>query len=78
VSSIAEIEDAVCRLSPDDFARFSAWFDERRSRLWDRQIEGDAANGKLLALYRRLNDDEQPQVPLDEFLDDPQLSRKVP
>ena len=45
---------------------------------WDRQIEEDAENGKLAALYdTRLMEEEgdQPKVPLDEVLDDPKFSQ---
>ena len=45
--SLQELERAVETLPTPDFQRFSAWFDERRSEEWDRQIERDALAGKL-------------------------------
>jgi hypothetical protein len=37
-------------LSPDQFAAFRAWFAEFDAALWDKQIEADAAAGRLDAL----------------------------
>ena len=45
--SLQELESAVQTLPADDFAQFSAWFDEWRAEQWDRQIEQDALAGRL-------------------------------
>lgn len=45
--TLTELESAVTGLSPDDLARFRAWFAEYDGEIWDRQIEEDAKNGKL-------------------------------
>ena len=45
-----EIEDAVSRLSGPELAAFRTWFLEFDSAAWDRQIEEDAASGRLDAL----------------------------
>jgi hypothetical protein len=57
MSTIEEIEDAVLRLSPEEFAAFRAWFAELDAAAWDRQIEEDVAAGRLDALAdEALND----------------------
>jgi hypothetical protein len=50
VSTIEEIEDAVRRLSSEEFAAFRAWFAGLDAAAWDRQIEEDVAAGRLDAL----------------------------
>jgi len=47
MSTVQETEDAVRQLPPDDPALFRAWFAEFDAELWDRQIEKDAADGRL-------------------------------
>lgn len=48
--SVIEIENAVAKLSPEDFAAFRTWFEELAADRWDEQIERDAKAGKLDAL----------------------------
>ena len=55
--SVHEIEAAIQRLSPEDFAALAEWFDEQREIAWDRQIEADASAGRLDALVREAEDD---------------------
>ncbi|MBV8780454.1 MAG: hypothetical protein JO353_03570 [Phycisphaerae bacterium] len=50
MSTIAEIEHAIQQLQPDDLERFRAWFATFDAARWDRQIEQDAADGRLDAL----------------------------
>jgi len=45
--SIAEIEAAISKLSPEDFARLRDWFYERDNLLWDKQIADDVKAGRL-------------------------------
>ncbi len=47
MSTIEELEAAVERLSPEDRAAFRAWFVEFDAAEWDRQLEADAASGRL-------------------------------
>jgi hypothetical protein len=47
MSSIDEIEQAVRDLPTEDLREFRRWFLEFDAQLWDRQIERDAAEGKL-------------------------------
>jgi hypothetical protein len=48
--TLHEIENAVAALPPDDLATFRTWFFEFDADAWDRQIEEDAAAGRLDAL----------------------------
>jgi hypothetical protein len=48
--TVQDIEDAVRQLSPDELARFRAWFAEFDAAVWDREIEDDVAAGRLDAL----------------------------
>lgn len=75
MSSVAEIEQAIATLSPGEFVELERWFDAERNRKWDRQIEEDAGNGKLREIYERLKSENQgqPNIPLDEFLDNEKL-----
>jgi len=45
--TIHEIEQAIKELSPEELARFRAWFEEFDAKVWDEQIERDARSGKL-------------------------------
>jgi hypothetical protein len=47
MSTVEELEAAVQRLSPEDRAAFRAWFAEFDAAEWDRQLEADAAAGRL-------------------------------
>jgi hypothetical protein len=47
VASVEDIEDAITKLSPADYARFLEWFRERDQQVWDQQMDRDAAAGKL-------------------------------
>jgi hypothetical protein len=50
VSSANEIEAAVLRLTPAELDAFRAWLAEFDAAAWDRQMEDDAAAGRLDAL----------------------------
>ncbi len=45
--SVQELESAVSRLAPEEFASFQTWFEEFAADAWDRQMEADARAGKL-------------------------------
>lgn len=47
MSTVAEIEAAINNLPPEDFAQIRDWLLERDNLLWDKQIEADAAAGRL-------------------------------
>jgi hypothetical protein len=50
MNTVADIEHAVRGLSVNELAAFRAWFAEYDADAWDRQIEADAATGRLDAL----------------------------
>lgn len=47
MSTVQEITDAVCQLSPEDLVAFRAWFAKFDASVWDRQLEEDVAAGRL-------------------------------
>ena len=47
MSELEQLEQQVLQLSPEDLAKFRAWFIELDYQLWDKQIETDIAAGKL-------------------------------
>jgi hypothetical protein len=49
--SLAEIKNAVEGLAPKELAELIAFIRERDGAAWDRQIENDAAAGKLDFLF---------------------------
>ena len=76
VSTLAEIEDAAAALPVGEFRELLRRLQERAERDWDRQIEEDVASGALDRAYSRLMKEGggQPEVPLDEVLDDRKFS----
>jgi len=49
-STIENIEKAIAKLPQDQLTQFRAWYEEFDSVVWDRQIQEDAADGRLDAL----------------------------
>ena len=47
MGAIEKLELLIKSLSPKEFAQFREWFAEFDAQVWDRQIENDAAAGKL-------------------------------
>jgi hypothetical protein len=47
MGNLKSIEKAVEMLPPSDLAEFRRWFAEFDATAWDRQIDQDAASGKL-------------------------------
>lgn len=62
MSDVKALEEAVRALSPSGLAEFRRWFAEFDSAAWDRQIEADAAGGKLDALLAEAQDDYERQL----------------
>lgn len=50
--SLAEIKNAVSALSPKELAELAAFISKQDNAAWDKQIEEDAATGKLDALFK--------------------------
>jgi len=57
MSSVLEIEQAIAKLSSQEFIEFERWFDTERNRKWDRQIEADSASGALDFLLKEVEED---------------------
>jgi hypothetical protein len=55
--SVQEIEAVVARLSPAEMKAFAQWFQEFQADAWDRQIEADAAAGKLDYAAKKADED---------------------
>ncbi len=47
MGDVKSIEKAIESLPPADLAEFRRWFAEYDAAAWDKQIEQDAASGKL-------------------------------
>jgi hypothetical protein len=47
MSELEELENRIRNLSPEELAKFRAWFVEFDHVLWDRQIQSDSKSGKL-------------------------------
>jgi len=47
MTSLAEIKEAIQNLPPTEFAEITRWFQDVQEDQWDRQIEADAAAGRL-------------------------------
>lgn len=58
---IEEIEAAISQLSPDDLARFAAWFMKFRGGAEKPQLDADVKGGKLDQLARQANEDSPPK-----------------
>lgn len=53
-----ELEAAVEQLDPQAYSRFRNWFLDYDWNVWDRQIEADAAAGRLEFLAREARDEK--------------------
>ncbi|MBB4235631.1 hypothetical protein [Rhizobium esperanzae] len=47
MTKLEQIEKSVAELNKQEFEAFSAWFETLQAERWDRQIEADAAGGRL-------------------------------
>jgi hypothetical protein len=50
LSEVEQLEKRIEKLSPEDLAKFRAWFLEFDARVWDAEIEADLKAGKLKGL----------------------------
>lgn len=71
MSTLAEIEEAVEKLPPEQFSQLLRRMQERDAETWDGEMKEDAKSGRLAALHARLEEENagEPEVPLDDFLD---------
>jgi hypothetical protein len=63
MGNVKSIEQAVQALPPDELAEFRRWFAEFDAAAWDRQIDNDAAAGKLDRLAVEARADYDAGVP---------------
>jgi hypothetical protein len=59
MSTVEDIEEALRQLSPEQRAAFRAWYAEFDAEEWDRQLESDAAAGRLDWLVDEARKDRQ-------------------
>ena len=55
--TVDEIETAIAKLPPDQFAEFRAWFEQFDAGRFDQKIERDANAGKLDPLAEQAIED---------------------
>lgn len=51
MSKVEALEEEIQKLSPEEFAELRDWLLERDWEKWDRQIENDAASGRLDRIF---------------------------
>jgi len=70
MSTVDEIEAAIGQLPPQDFARLRDWLLEQDNLRWDKQIEEDAAAGRLDHIIEKIDSDiaKGRTKPLDEII----------
>jgi hypothetical protein len=51
MTKVESLEEEITKLSPVEFAELREWLLEKDWEQWDRQIERDADDGKLDALF---------------------------
>jgi len=59
MTKLEAIEEQIQALSPEEMAKLREWLHERDAEEWDRQIERDAASGKLGKLFERSIEDHR-------------------
>ena len=59
MSTVEEIEQAAEQLAPSEFDRLALWVSTRYHDLWKRQMERDAADGKLDFLFKEAEEERQ-------------------
>lgn len=55
---IRELERAVEKLSPEDYAEFRRWFLQKDWEVWENQIEDDSQSGRLDFLLDEAQDED--------------------
>ena len=71
MSTISEIENALRALPVQDARAVADWLQDYLDDQWDKQIEADAANGRLDRVWKKAQADiaSRNVKPLDEFID---------
>ena len=75
--TLTEIEESVAKLSAEQFSELLRRMQARDAEIWNCEMEADAKSGRLDALHARLEEENagQPEVPLDDFLDQGELPK---
>jgi hypothetical protein len=47
MTKLEQIEKSISELDPQEFERFTAWFEALQAERWDRDLAKDTANGSL-------------------------------
>jgi len=73
MSSAAEIQQAIGRLSSQEFSELERWFAAEGNRKRDQEIGADSASGALDSLMKEVEDDiaQGKTRPTDELCDNP-------
>jgi len=53
MTKLEALEEEIKKLSPEELAQLREWLLERDAEEWDREIERDAASGKLDKLFEK-------------------------
>jgi len=53
MTKLETIEEQIEALSPEELVELREWLLERETEQWDREIERDAASGKLDELFEK-------------------------
>jgi hypothetical protein len=53
MTKVQALEEEIERLSPEELVELREWLAEREADAWDREIERDAASGKLDKLFEK-------------------------
>lgn len=53
MTRLEALEEEIKKLSPEELAQLREWLLERDDEEWDRDIERDAASGKLDKLFEK-------------------------
>jgi hypothetical protein len=56
---VQEIEEAIQQLSPDEFTQLAKWIQELDQDRWDKQLDADAATGKLDFLFDEAQEEKR-------------------
>ena len=59
MTKLEQLESEIKNLPADEFARLRNWFMDLDHETWDRQIDEDAASGKLSKLFEKSIDDHR-------------------
>lgn len=62
MSRVEDIEDAISRLSPEEYQSLTQWFLEREQARWDRQLDNDSVSGKLDYLFEEADEEDRDRL----------------